>query len=43
MPRTVTTVSVHPDHADRLREIRDEEDLPNLDAALGELLNQRGE
>lgn len=43
MPRTVTTVSVHPDRADKLREIRDEEGLPNLDAALGEILNQRGE
>jgi hypothetical protein len=43
MPRTVTTVSVHPDRAEKLREIRDEEDLPNLDAALGEILNRRGE
>jgi 2-polyprenyl-6-methoxyphenol hydroxylase-like FAD-dependent oxidoreductase len=43
MPRTVTTVSVHPDRAEKLRRIRDEEELPNLDAALGEILNQRGE
>lgn len=43
MPRTVTTVSVHPKKAEALREIRDERDLPNLDAALGEVLNQRGE
>lgn len=43
MPRTVTTVSVHPDRAEKLREIRDAEGLPNLDAALGEVLNQRRE
>jgi len=43
MPRTITTLSAHPDRAERLREIRDERDLPNLDAALGEVLRERGE
>jgi hypothetical protein len=43
MPRTLTTISVHPDRAEALRELRDERDLPNLDAALGEVLSQRGE
>ena len=42
METTITTVSVHPKRADRLREFRDEHDLPNMDAALEELLNQRG-
>lgn len=43
MARTVTTVSVHPDRAEKLREIRDEKELPSMDAALGEVLNRRGE
>jgi len=43
MPRTVTTLTVHPDRAERLRKIRDERDLPNLDAALGTVLDERGE
>lgn len=43
MPRTITTLSVHPDRAEKLREIRDERNLPNLDAALGEVLRERGE
>jgi len=43
MARTVTTLTVHPDRAERLREIRDERDLPNLDAALGAVLKERGE
>lgn len=35
----VTTVSVHPKRAERLREIRDAEEHPNLDATLDELIN----
>lgn len=42
MGSRITTVSVHPDRADALREVRDENDLPNLDAALGMLLKQEG-
>jgi len=40
---SITTVSVHPERAEELREFRDEEELPSMDAALEELLNQRGE
>lgn len=43
MATTITTVSVDPKNADRLREIRDEKDLPSMDAALEELLKQRGD
>jgi len=40
----ITTVSVHPERAEGLREFRDSrDDLSTLDDALGELLNQRGE
>lgn len=39
----ITTVSVHPDRAEALREYRDQRDLPSLDAAVEELLNQRSE
>jgi hypothetical protein len=38
----ITTLSVHPQRANRLREFRDEEDLPSIDAAVEELL-ERGE
>jgi len=38
-----TTVSVHPDRADGLREFRDRQDLSTLDDALGELLSESGE
>jgi len=41
MPTEITTVSVHPDRADKLREFRDERELPTLDAALKELLDER--
>ena len=41
MPRTVTTLSVHPDRAEELREVRDKHDLPSLDAALGRVLKER--
>lgn len=34
----VTTISVHPDRADSLRRLRDEQDLPSMDAALKELV-----
>lgn len=40
MATTITTISVHPDRAEALREFRDRRDLPTLDAAVGELLNQ---
>lgn len=42
MPSRITTLSVHPDRAEQLRELRDEEELDTLDAALDELLNRRG-
>lgn len=42
MATTITTVSIHPDRAEELRKFRDENDLPNMDAALRELLNKRG-
>lgn len=40
MPRTVTTLSVHPDRADKLREIKRERELPNMDAALDHVLEE---
>jgi hypothetical protein len=43
MATTITTVSVHAERADALRAYRDEHDLPSMDAALEELLNQQGE
>jgi hypothetical protein len=43
MAVTRTTVTVHPDRADGLRDFRDANDLPSMDAALAELLSQRGE
>ena len=43
MATTITTVSVHPERAEMLREVRDTHELPSMDAALEELLNQRGE
>lgn len=39
----VTTISVHPDRADGLRDFRDENDFGSLDAALAELLSREGE
>lgn len=41
MPK-YTTVTVHPSRAEELKSLRDEQNLPSMDAALGELLNQRG-
>lgn len=38
MPRTVTTVAVHPERAEALREYRDQRDLPNMDAAVESVL-----
>jgi len=43
MPTTTTTVSVRPARAEALRDYRDEHGHRSLDAALEELLNQRGE
>jgi len=43
MATEITTVSVHPERAEALRELRDERELASLDAALEELLNRRGE
>jgi len=43
MAHKVTTLSVHPDRAERLRDIRDEQELGSLDAALEQLLNERRE
>lgn len=43
MATTITTVSVHADRAEALREYRDEHELPSMDAALEQLLSDRGE
>jgi hypothetical protein len=43
MPSTITTISVHPNRAEKLREYRDRHDHPTLDAAVDDLLNQGGE
>jgi len=39
MATTITTMSVHPERVEALKEYRDKHDLPTLDAALGKLLN----
>jgi len=39
----MTTVSVHPERAEALREYRDANELPTMDAALEELLKESGE
>lgn len=39
----ITTISVHPERASDLRSYRDEHELPSMDAALGQLLSERGE
>ena len=39
----LTTISVHPQRADELREIRDERELKSMDAALEALLEEQGE
>ena len=41
MATTITTVSVHDERAEALREYRDEHELPSMDAALEELLTQQ--
>jgi len=41
MGMKITTVSVHPERAEGLREFRDENELESLDDALGELLNRQ--
>jgi len=38
MPVELTTISVHPDRADRLRQVRDERELRSMDKALDEIL-----
>lgn len=43
MATTITTVSVHPERAEALREYRDDRGLSSMDAALEELLSRRGE
>jgi hypothetical protein len=43
MSYDITTVSCGSETRDRLREYRDERELPNYDAALRELLDERGE
>ena len=43
MATTITTVSVSPKNAAGLREVRDEESLPSMDAALEKLLTERGD
>lgn len=40
MPRTVTTLSVHPDRADQLRKIKRDRDLASMDAALDHVLEE---
>ena len=39
MATTITTLSVHPETAQKVRDHRDERDFPNLDAALEDLLS----
>ena len=41
MATTITTVSVHAERAEALREYRDDHDLPSMDAALAELLSRQ--
>ena len=41
MSLNITTVSCGSDTRDRLREYRDNRELPNYDAALRKLLNER--
>lgn len=41
MATTITTVSVHAERAEALREYRDEHELPSMDAALEKLLTQQ--
>lgn len=41
MATTITTVSVHAERAEALREYRDDHDLSSMDAALAELLSRQ--
>ena len=43
MATTTTTVTVHAERAEALREYRDAHELPSMDAALEQLLSDRGE
>lgn len=38
----VTSITVHPARAEGLRSVRDEQDLPSMDAALQSLLEDAG-
>lgn len=42
MSKDITTLSVHPDTAEEVREIRDERGLDHLDAAVRVLLDDAG-
>lgn len=43
MATTTTTVTVHAERAEALREYRDERELSSMDAALEQLLSERRE
>ena len=43
MATTTTTVTVHAERTEALREYRDEHELPSMDAALEQLPIERGE
>lgn len=43
MAEDITTVSVHPDRLDALKDIRDECGHSNLDATVADLIDQRGQ
>ena len=40
MPVEITTVTVRPDRAERLRQVRDERELNSMDKALDEILSE---
>ena len=40
MPVRLTTISVNPARAEKLRQVRDERDLSSMDAALDEVLQE---
>lgn len=43
MEYNITTISVHPDRAKQLKEVRDERGYDNLDETLDALLTEMGE
>lgn len=43
MATTTHTINAHPDKVEVLREVKQENDLRSLDAALGEVLKERDE